>query len=332
LVQPDVFKDRVVLIGTTAAGTFEHRSTPFSPVQPAVELQANAVDDILSSRPLRSPNVWLQAALLLGFSALSGVLTAPRRALGGTLWILGLSAVLWQCAALAMGLGNVYIPIAAALCGGLLTYALTTALNYRWEWEANWRADEAAAALARGSDLMASVRDRPRLLTVINATAREALGAEHIFLVLDEQTNNELCWMSRGEWPRANRVLVWPTGDHSQKMTHDVKLRRLRIETSLRRQVAPRNHGYPLEIPMNHCASCVRRLAAGKVSLALLSRRLWPIRNHSMLSREKGFPRAGRRPDRCGPARWTNLHRARRGFCGDTGPSGGTGFGTPAIL
>lgn len=236
LVKPETFKDRIVLIGTTAAGTFEHRSTPFSPVQPAIELQANAVDDILSDRPLRSLSVPLQAALLLGFSALSGVLTAPRRALGGTLWIVGLGAVLWQGAALAMNLQDIYIPVAAPLCGGLLAYALTTALNYRWEWEANWRADEAAAALARGSDLMASVRDRPRLLSVIHATARQALGAEHVFLVLNNQDhqaknkplNNDVLRDVAHTVAQGNRVLVWPTIDGARKMTHEVKFQRLR--------------------------------------------------------------------------------------------------------
>jgi signal transduction histidine kinase/CHASE2 domain-containing sensor protein len=232
LVKPEVFKDRIVLIGTTAAGTFEHRPTPFSPVQPAIELQANAVDDILSNRPLRALSVWMQVALLLGFSALSGVLTAPRRALGGTLWIVGLGTVLWQGASLAMGLGNVYIPVAAPLCGGLLTYALTTALNYRWEWEANWRADEAAAALARGSDLMASVRDRPRLLAVINTTAREALGAEHVCLVLNEQTKNSSLREVARRVSQGNRVLVWPAVDGSQKMTHHVHLTGVRVEAA----------------------------------------------------------------------------------------------------
>jgi CHASE2 domain-containing sensor protein len=235
LVKPEVFRNRIVLIGTTAAGTFEHRSTPFSPVQPAIELQANAVDDILSNRPLRTLSVPLQTALLLGFSALSGVLTAPRRALGGTLWIVGLGAVLWQSAALAMNLNNIYIPVAAPLCGGVLAYALTTALNYRWEWEANWRADEAAAALARGSDLMASVRDRPRLLSVIHATARQALGAEHVFLVLNEQLKNEpppndVLRDVAHSVAHSNRVLVWPSGDRLQKMTHEVKLKRRRTE------------------------------------------------------------------------------------------------------
>ncbi|HEX8236634.1 MAG TPA: CHASE2 domain-containing protein [Abditibacteriaceae bacterium] len=231
LVKPEVFKDRIVLIGTTAAGTFEHRPTPFSPVQPAIELQANAVDDILSNRPLRSLGVWLQAALLLGFSALCGVLTAPRRALGGTLWIVGLGAVLWQGAALAMSLANIYIPLAVPLCGGLLTYALTTALNYRWEWEANWRADEAAAALARGSDLMASVRDRPRLLSVIDTTARQALGAEHVFLVLNGETKNEALQRIAYRVGHSRRVLVWPAVDGSQKMTHEVRLNPFHVET-----------------------------------------------------------------------------------------------------
>ena len=48
-----IFKDRVVVIGVTAAGAYEGHSTPFAPNQAAVELQANVLDNILSNRLLR---------------------------------------------------------------------------------------------------------------------------------------------------------------------------------------------------------------------------------------------------------------------------------------
>lgn len=46
------FKDCLVLIGVTAAGAYERQATPFSPNQPAVELQANAIDNILTNHTL----------------------------------------------------------------------------------------------------------------------------------------------------------------------------------------------------------------------------------------------------------------------------------------
>ena len=210
LVPPEALRGRLVLVGTTAAGTFEHRATPFSPVQPSIEMQANAIDDILANRPLREMSLLWQALLLLSFAALSGALTAPRRALPGTLFIIGLGFGLWQAAALAMGLANLYVPLAAPLLAGVLTYALATMLNYRREWEANWRADSAMAALARGGALMASVRDRDRLYGVIRQTAREALDAREVLLLLNCEPQTETMRALSQHITQNGQPVLWP--------------------------------------------------------------------------------------------------------------------------
>jgi|GEM_PF-5620388 len=185
-VPAESLKGRIVLIGTTAAGTFEYRATPFSTVQPAIELQANALDDILMNRPLQEAPPWLQLSLLFGFALLTGALTSPRRALGGTIWIFGSGVILWRVAVWALDQHNTFLPVMEPFLAGALTFGVTTALNYRQEWEANWRADAAVATLARGGAVMASGHDRDRLQVEIRATAREALQAREVFLVLHE--------------------------------------------------------------------------------------------------------------------------------------------------
>jgi signal transduction histidine kinase/CHASE2 domain-containing sensor protein len=182
-------KDRLVLIGITAAGAFESRATPFSPLQPAVELQANAIDDILSSRPLREIN-WLQRwTLLLLSSTIAGVVIAPRRLLGGLCCFLFLEALLWRSAVWLMGHRDLCIPVATPMLSVSLVYIMATALNYRREWEANWRVDAAVDALARGGALMASGRDRDALLRVIQNTAREVLSAREVQLVINKESD-----------------------------------------------------------------------------------------------------------------------------------------------
>lgn len=185
-VPPVALKDRVVLIGVTAAGAFEQRNTPFSPVQPAVEMQANVLSDILQDRPLRDLSTTFRLLLVLGFPILVGLLVAPSRAVAGMVWILGLGVILGQAALWMMNARDIYVPIAAPLLAGLLTYVTITVANYRRELEANWRVDAAVTALARGGALMASGRERASLLTVIRRTAREVLQARQVFLVLEE--------------------------------------------------------------------------------------------------------------------------------------------------
>jgi adenylate cyclase len=54
---PDgTFKDRVVLIGATAIGTHDLRTTPFDPVYPGVELHATVIDNILTRSFMARPD------------------------------------------------------------------------------------------------------------------------------------------------------------------------------------------------------------------------------------------------------------------------------------
>ena len=49
------FTDRIVLVGATAVGTHDLRSTPLSPVFPGVEIHATVIDNILTGRFITKP-------------------------------------------------------------------------------------------------------------------------------------------------------------------------------------------------------------------------------------------------------------------------------------
>ena len=57
-VAPGTFKDRVVLVGATAVGTHDLRSTPSAAVFPGTEIHATVVDNILTGRLLARPRWW----------------------------------------------------------------------------------------------------------------------------------------------------------------------------------------------------------------------------------------------------------------------------------
>ncbi|MFA7465258.1 MAG: adenylate/guanylate cyclase domain-containing protein [Syntrophales bacterium] len=52
---PELLKDRIVLIGATAAGIYDLRVTPYSAVYPGVEVHANVIDNILKQDFIRRP-------------------------------------------------------------------------------------------------------------------------------------------------------------------------------------------------------------------------------------------------------------------------------------
>ena len=64
-VPPEAVRDRIVFVGATAAGTYDLRVTPTSPIMPGVEKHANVAGNILTGRFLRRPD-WVELVELAG--------------------------------------------------------------------------------------------------------------------------------------------------------------------------------------------------------------------------------------------------------------------------
>ena len=131
-VQSDFFRDRVVLVGTAALGTYDQLSTPFSANFPGVEKNATVVENILHQQFLTA-GLWtgpveFGLVLLFGFGL---TFTLSRmRAVHGT----------WLAAILLLGYGGVAqgifvmegiclpVVIPASTIGTV--FMVTTVLNY----------------------------------------------------------------------------------------------------------------------------------------------------------------------------------------------------------
>lgn len=59
-VNPEVFRDKIVIVGGTAIGLFDQRVTPFSTFFPGPEIHANIIDNILQQDFIRRPQ-WFKA-------------------------------------------------------------------------------------------------------------------------------------------------------------------------------------------------------------------------------------------------------------------------------
>ncbi|MCD6459171.1 adenylate/guanylate cyclase domain-containing protein [bacterium] len=85
-LDPQLFKDKIALVGITAAGVYDIRVTPFDPVYPGVEIHANAIDNMLNSRYIYK-YWWTGLAVYLSLFILFISVTAlvsRLRALGGS--------------------------------------------------------------------------------------------------------------------------------------------------------------------------------------------------------------------------------------------------------
>ena len=89
-VGADELAGRIVLVGTSATGLLDMRSTPLESVVPGVEIHAQALDMILANDFLRRP-VWVRSMELL-CTLLAGLLIAMLVPTGGALTALGAGA------------------------------------------------------------------------------------------------------------------------------------------------------------------------------------------------------------------------------------------------
>ncbi len=77
-LDPSVFRDKIVLIGATAAGAFDLRATPFSSSDPGVFLHATALSNVLEGYFLRPGGGAANAAALVLISVFAAlVMSAP---------------------------------------------------------------------------------------------------------------------------------------------------------------------------------------------------------------------------------------------------------------
>jgi len=96
---PAALKGKMAIVGTTAAGLKEIRTTPLEAAQPGVEIHATIIDNLLAGDPIATPR-WargLQLLLVLVPGFLLTVLLARERAI----W--GLAAIIPSAAAICLG-------------------------------------------------------------------------------------------------------------------------------------------------------------------------------------------------------------------------------------
>ena len=131
-VEPSQLKDKIVLVGTTAPGLMDMRSTPVAEVYPGVEVHANMISGILDQNLKERPAYMLGAEvtwlLLIGItmslllpqlSAANAILLSGFFFAGTT----GLSLASWQY-------GNILMPVANSWSMIALIFALDMSYGY----------------------------------------------------------------------------------------------------------------------------------------------------------------------------------------------------------
>ncbi len=78
-IAPDLFRGRIVVVGGTAVGLGDNKSTPFAPAVPGVNKQLAVLDNLLAGRFITEAPFWVSLLFGLGLAVLSTVLLMTLR-------------------------------------------------------------------------------------------------------------------------------------------------------------------------------------------------------------------------------------------------------------
>lgn len=129
------FTGKVVLVGATAMGTHDLRSTPFSPLYPGVEIHATAIDNILTQNFLTKPK-WsivydLFAIIVLG--VVTGITLRYTGAIKGVFLAAGLFTLHILLAQRLFVTSGVWLNIVYPLVAVVVVYTALTLYHYAAE-------------------------------------------------------------------------------------------------------------------------------------------------------------------------------------------------------
>jgi adenylate cyclase len=134
LLDPALFRDRIVFVATTAAGTYDLRVTPLSPFTPGVLIHMTALDNILRSRAMQPAPYWAFAltTLALCLSTSWGFMMLQRQALKFGL-ILGGAVAYYLLAVHAFMSHAVWLELAFPEGALAMTFGVAATVEYLTE-------------------------------------------------------------------------------------------------------------------------------------------------------------------------------------------------------
>jgi len=131
-IEPDALRGRIALVGTTAPGLLDLRSTPVDSVYPGVEIHANLIAGMIDRELKQKPPYMLGAEAVL--LVLVGVVLSVLIPMLSALWATGATLLVTSTiVALDLGLwvqANMVLPLASSLLMIVALYTVNMAYGY----------------------------------------------------------------------------------------------------------------------------------------------------------------------------------------------------------
>ncbi len=165
LLEPRLFKDKIVFIGAKAAALFDLRSTPMDDSLPGVEIHAAFLNNLLAGDFLQRGGHVLRgllAAFLL-LATLSAAVLAPSALTGGLACLI--LCLLYAAGAVLAFRQNIWLDLLSPLGGQVGVFILASVLNYYGEGREK-KAVKGAFSRYLSPQVVAQVLEKPELLSL----------------------------------------------------------------------------------------------------------------------------------------------------------------------
>lgn len=131
-LSPDLFKDKIVLVGATATGIYDMRVTPLSAVYPGVEIHANVIDNILHQNFLIHSGwtKFIDICLIIALGFAIGVAIPRAGAASGVLLILVMLVVFVGANTYVFSRYNIWLNLVYPLLTMMTIYLAITVYRY----------------------------------------------------------------------------------------------------------------------------------------------------------------------------------------------------------
>ncbi|MHC4874673.1 MAG: CHASE2 domain-containing protein, partial [Planctomycetota bacterium] len=200
---PKVFKDKYVLLGTSAGGLLDLRVNPFDDAYPGVEVHATIIDNILHGDLISTPTLEaliLEQRLILIFGIILSAVLSYLKPLTGTLFSIGLFVLIFYVAYYMMFTHNEILNISYLSVTLTFVFMTVTMFNYFSEGKqkrfiagafGTYLSHELVEQLVENPDKL-SLKGEEKDLTVLFSDIRsftsisEKLTAEELSQLLNE--------------------------------------------------------------------------------------------------------------------------------------------------
>jgi adenylate cyclase len=132
-ISPGTFKDKIIIVGASAPGLFDLRSTPFSAVYPGAEIQATVIDNLIKGDFIHFPPPAVICLLIAFLALLVGIVTS----LITKVWKIVIVAVFFfSLPAILSGISffrGYWLDFVGPVFAVLLSFLAANILNYGFE-------------------------------------------------------------------------------------------------------------------------------------------------------------------------------------------------------